>query len=291
MAGVRENIDAEIGATCVELGDAAVARLYLERAVGSDPLASHTPQAHLQLAGLDMDAGRWSDARRHLRAAWRVPSRDEFAGLARYLCAISPPGPDGAARLGGRDFPLSFIQRAKLLLPLTAALDKAGRREDATELLTARPSWLTVAPEYVQTLREHLSPDDAQAPAKLASLIEATVAQADPPCLYLNRQLAALYTAFAERELGAEGVPVPRATEIAAEQLGRARVLAPDYFPAAKRLARLQIEQGKGVVAAQTLRDFLAADALPEHRAEAAALLQRGDGGIQASRSYSISLD
>ena len=109
---------------------------------------------------------------------------------------------------------------------------------------------------------------------KLAALAEEAMAQADPPSPALNRELAALYTACAERELAGAGAGLePRLAMTAAAQLGRARVLAPEYFPAANRLARLQIEQRQGAKAPETLRDFLGTDVLPEHRAQAAALL------------------
>ncbi len=61
----------------------------------------------------------------------------------------------------------------------------------------------------------------------------------------------------------------------ATAHLTRALVLAPAYFPAANRLARLQMERKQETRAAETLRDFLTPEALPEERAEAMKILRR----------------
>ena len=268
---VREDVCSQIGQMCLELGDKALAREYFGLAVAADPQSLRTPNARLALADLCLDENRLAEARQFLRAAYRNPACDDLKPLVRYLCAATPPGAESVSRLSGGDFPLPVARRARLLPLLTEALTPAHREDDARQLLTAHPDWLAVVPKFIGTLREKLPPSDAEAAASLVSLVEGVVTQTDPPCRALNRQMAALYTGLAERELSApETAAVAGA---AAAHLARARTLDPAYFPAAACLARWQMARNQLAAAAETLRAFLSDNALPEERTRSEGIL------------------
>ncbi len=271
---VRENICARIGGICLELGDRTMSQEFLEQAIAADPTAAHTPGAWLQLANLNLESGRLAEVRQELRAAYRDPACVDMKPLTHYLCATVAAGTENQPRLGGREFPLTAVQRGRLLPLIVDSLEAAGRGDDARGVITAHPEWLVLAPSVVRILREKLTPGDADAWARLASLIDGAMAQADPPCVTLNREAAAFYVAWADQEAASpDGHPTP---EAALAHLVRAHALDPESFPIANRLARLQMERRQDAAAVETLRGFLSVDALPEEHADAARTLHKG---------------
>ena len=271
---VRENIGVEVGRACLDLGDPAFAREYLEQAVAEAPLDPRVAPARLSLAELDLAAGWTAGARQELRAAYREPACADMKPLAHYLCATVPAGSENVARLSGRDFPLTAVQRARLLLLLDDALAAAGRGEDARELITTHPEWLTLAPPLAGKLGKALLAGNDEALGKWVSLVEGVAVQADPPCPGLNRQLASLYVAWADQDtVCGVGKAI---SEAAFTRLMRAHALDPENFALANRLARLQMDRKQDADVQETLRGFLSADALPEEHAEAARTLHKG---------------
>ena len=186
---LRDDLTERVALTYLALGDKPRARDLFEKVVRSDPAADRSPGSFLQLAGLDLEAGRHEEASNLLRTAYRQDACDDFRPLVNYLSTTGQLNGKAATDLPAPDFLLTFRRRALLLVAVHDRLEHDGRREEARQLLLRHPGFLAETPAAAVALCRNLSPEAL--PATLAAL-QTAVNQLHDPMPQLVRALDAL---------------------------------------------------------------------------------------------------
>ena len=205
-----------------------------------------------RLVALDLEDRRADEANDLLPSAYRDASPAELATLATLLDAAGLLVVDASADLPGGDLPLTFSRRAQWLIAVCERLQADRRTDDLWRLAQAHPELLPAAPALAASLRRTATA--AQLPV-LAGCLREAIRRAEDPSPRLEHELARTLVRQAEAS-----------SDTAANFLTEAYELAPDDFAVVRSLAETFRRQGQAARAAEVLRPFLTADALPSER-------------------------
>ena len=175
---LRDDLTERVALTYLALGDKQQARALFEKVVRFDPAADRSPGSFLQLAGLDLEAGRYEEAGNLLRTAYRQDACEDFGLLSNYLAASGQLTGQAATQMPAPDFLLTFRRRALLLLAVHDRLEHDGRRDEARQLLLRYPAFLAEIPAAAVALCQNLSPETR--PLTIAALQTAVNELQDP---------------------------------------------------------------------------------------------------------------
>ncbi len=248
----REGSDVPAANLWLELGERAQARASLQRALERDPSGAHTGAVRRRLVALDLEDRRLDEATDLLPSAYRDASPAELVTLATLLDAAGLLVVDPSADLPGGDLPLTFARRAQWLVAVCERLQADRRTDDLWRLAQAHPELLPAAPALVASLRRTATA--AQLPA-LAGCLREAIRRAEDPSPRLEHELARTLVRQAEAS-----------SDAATNFLTEAYELAPDDFAVVRPLAETFRRQGQTARAAEVLKPFLTADALPSER-------------------------
>jgi tetratricopeptide (TPR) repeat protein len=247
--------------TFAELGALDRARALFAEAVSADP-TGRIGALHFDYARLLLRQNDFKEARQVLRTVFRNPATADMEVLVAWLSAVGrleePDSELAAFALGGQR--LIAARHA-----IFAELEQSGRTRAALSMVEEHPEML------VQNFsaRVRTAATGAELFAEAAALFERVMAQSPLNATETASELALLYADWAEAEL--RGLQI----DPALEHLKRAHQLRADLWPVAERLSGIHLDRGELVLAAQTLRAFLAASASSPDREKARQLLAR----------------
>jgi hypothetical protein len=257
--GARAVFQPDLAASAAEafadLGETSTAREWAARAVRVDP-AGRQPEAHFSYARMLLHARESSAARLVLKNVARNPAAAIIPEIVAYLAATGRME-SHAAEVA--DFPLAAEQWTALRRAVAARLLADGNFSAALALAEEYADLLDAA--LAARLRAGAKADYA----RCAGLFERALAQGAP----LAEETALVFTEWAESALAA------LQTEEARRYLQRAHELAPALWPAAERLAGLQLDRGEAAQAAATVKAFLDVSKDEAARTQAQQLLAR----------------
>jgi tetratricopeptide (TPR) repeat protein len=237
------------------LGEASTARAWAARAVRADP-AARQPEVYFSYARMLLQAGEVGSARLVLKNAARNPASAVVPEIVAYLAATRRMEAHAAEVA---DFPLEAEQRTALRRAVAIRLAEGGNWATALALAEEHPDLLDAA--LAARLRAGAKADYA----RCAGLFERALAQGAP----LAEETALVFTEWGESALAV------LQTEEGRAHFQRAHELAPALWPAAERLAGLQLDRGEAAQAAATLKAFLDASKDEPARTQARQLLAR----------------
>ena len=248
----RETGDAPAAALWLELGERDRARASLQTALARSPQGTRAALLQRRLATLDIEDKRLDEAASLLATIYRDPTQTDLGLLMNYLDAAGQLVVNAAGDLPGGDLPLTFVRRAQLLAAVYGRLQTDGRADEARRLVEAHPELLAAAPKLAASLRQTAT--ETQLPALISCLREAG-RQSPSPSPRLEHELARTLVLAAK-------APSADPTNLLTE----AYEFASDDFSVARPLAEAFRSQGHQTRAADVLKTFLTADALPSER-------------------------
>ena len=186
---LHDDLPEKIALLYLGLGDVKQATAYFERVVRDDPLAESSPGSFLQLAQLDLDAGRRQEAERLLRTAYRQDATGSFEPLVNFLAATGQLDGGKAVEMPAEDFPLSFRRRARLLGAVAGRLRQDGRAREARELWWRHAPFLAEVPAVAAELCHDLPEPEK---SRWLEEIRQATDQTQPPYPRLLRLLTSL---------------------------------------------------------------------------------------------------
>lgn len=244
----------------VVLGREDEALRTYRRAIEMDPTGQKSA-LHLSYLKLLLSRKEWAAARGELRTLSRNPSANPVPGILEYLRAA-----DRLAAFEGEtsDFALTALQSGDLRLAVFEQWLADGSLPEALALAERFPVLLESGAKALGAAARKAGQYQIVAAAWETALAQGVSG--------VGPELAGLLAAWAEVDLASLQV------DAAIEHLSRAHALQAQVWSVAERLARLRIERKEPALAAQTLREFLAASSDAGEKEKATQMLARIPG-------------
>lgn len=183
---LQDDLTEQLALTFLGIGEKTRARAMFGRVVRSDPRAIRSPGSFLQLARLNLEAGKVDDAKPLLVTAYRQEACDDFSPLVNWLVRDHQLDGEQASSMPAEDFLLSYRRRATLLAAVHDYLNQNNRNAEARRLLRAHAAFLAETPRMATALVEE-SPPEEQPLVKRC--LQRAVEAIKPPAPRLTRLL------------------------------------------------------------------------------------------------------
>ena len=252
-APLNDDFAGKVAQVYVELGAPDRAEPLFAQAIHGDSF-NRNFQARLDFARLNVQHGNLPAARKLLAAAFSNPLNHSYADLAAYLIAAAKPQEIDAQLAAFRLAPKPVVETRRAIFQILAS------RPDPAPALAFFESHPEIAtPATAASLREIAIKNGDFEPS--VRILEKLHAQNSG--VAIDAELAALLTAWAERELQADN------RKSALQHLERAHELRPLAFETVRKLTELYKTQGDLPRAKTLVEQFLASVRDPKDRTQA----------------------